>query len=89
MNKNFKEFIEFRDTLFLRMMEAAQDEVASSLIEDDSHIIAALLAAHIACVNFTIDQLSPEARSRWALEFIKGAQKTLITSREKYVNSLH
>lgn len=82
---DLEDFILLRDNLFYGMMEAAQEQVASSSIEDGSYISAALLAAHVACCQSIVSQLPQNLRKKWITEFINSAHKAL----SKYDKSLH
>lgn len=88
MSNDYKEFVSLRDDLFLGMTEAAQELVASSSIDDTSQIIAALLAAHIACCQHIFSQIPDEVKEKWYQEFIAGIQKILLKN-GRSLNTLH
>lgn len=75
MNNDIKEFVELRDSLYVAMTEAAQEEVASSSIDAD-YIVAALLAAHVACCHTVLEMVPSQFRERWLQELLKGLTKT-------------
>ena len=86
--ENFDKFLKLRDDLYISMAEAAATRIASESLEDSHYIVAALLAAHIACCN-TIIKSTPEGfKERWADEFISGVNQ-VIKSGTKTINTLH
>lgn len=87
MNNDFEEFLTLRDSVYESMMEAAQKEVASSSITDTASIVAALLAAHIACCKKIISLVPVEFKKTWSTEFINGAKQAL--SNKDDLNTLH
>lgn len=87
MNNDFENFLNLRDSVFVSMMEAAEKEVASSSITDSASIVAALLAAHIACCKKIISLVPNEFKDKWSVEFINGAKQVLSSKND--IDTLH
>ena len=86
--ENFDKVLKIRDDLYQSMTEAAATRVASESLEDSHYIVAALLAAHIACCSSIINSGPKDFRNRWAEEFINGV-KQVMNRNEKNTNTLH
>ena len=92
MTAEFKHFLKLRDDLFVAMTEAAAKRVASESLKDQHYIVAALLAAHVACCDTIIQCAPDEFKERWIEEFIEGAKKTLLRNNiggNETPNTLH
>jgi hypothetical protein len=86
--ENFDKFLKLRDDLYVSMAEAATTRIASESLEDSHYIVAALLAAHIACCNTIINSTPEGFKERWAEEFISGVNQ-VIKNGKKATNTLH
>jgi hypothetical protein len=80
MSQDFKHFLKLRDDLYVAMSEAIAERVASETLEDGHYIVAAILAALVACTTTTINCTDPSFKERWTAEFIEGLKKTLLKS---------